>query len=523
MNTDFPFLRTSVALPGYANRILQDHLLRCHGEEELAFALYTASAGNSRFTALLHSVLLPEPGERQQHGNVSFNLNYFERALDLACREGAGIAILHSHIGPGWQDMSADDVAAERKLAGACLTLTGLPLVGLTLGTDGTWSGRAWLQDVGRAFRRQWCESVRAVDRRLRISYDDRQLPVPSYREMYKRTRTVWGDTSHAHIARLHVGIVGLGSVGMAVAESLARSGLERLTLIDFDEVQSHNLDRLQGADRDRDIDRLKTSVARDLIERSATSANVVVTECHSSVVEQQGYKAALDCDVLFSCVDRPRARQILNHLAYAHLIPVIDGGIAVRFRDRQFAGAEWQVQTVGPGRPCLECLGVFTSSDADTERAGMLDDPSYMNGLAETHYLKRNENVYPFSVNLASLEVLQLFALATHLPQLDSFGVQRFHLVAGVLESDDSRTCTDACDIHQLVARGDTYFQLVGKDFAAEHARARQLESRESDRSWSDRSRTSQHEQVARAQSQVPLPRTESLNAERSGGEYTA
>jgi predicted dinucleotide-utilizing enzyme len=49
-------------------------------------------------------------------------------------------------------------------------------------------------------------------------------------------------------LARLTVGIVGLGSVGSIVAETIARMGLERFVLIDYDEVQPHNLDRLLGA-----------------------------------------------------------------------------------------------------------------------------------------------------------------------------------------------------------------------------------------------------------------------------------
>jgi molybdopterin/thiamine biosynthesis adenylyltransferase len=199
------------------------------------------------------------------------------------------------------------------------------------------------------------------------------------------------------------------------------------------------------------------------------------------SVVEEDGYRSALDCDVLFSCVDRPRARQILNHIAYAHLIPVIDGGIAIRFRDGRFAGAEWQAQTVAPGRACLECLGVFNSGDVDTERNGLLDDPSYMHGLPADHRLKHSENVYPFSVNLASMEMMQLVGLGAGLPQVDSFGAQRFHFVAGVMESDTSRRCDPGCDINELVASGDNAFLLTGRDHAAEKARARQREATKS------------------------------------------
>jgi molybdopterin/thiamine biosynthesis adenylyltransferase len=463
----------SVALVGDLGAAMAAHLIREDREEDLIFALWTPSGGASRLTALVHSPLFPREGERQRHGNASFNPEYFERVAGEAVAKGCGIVFLHSHPGPGWQGMSPDDIRAELRMAGASLALTSLPLLGMTVGSDGTWSARMWERTGHKQYERRWCRSVRVAGEVLRVSFADHLVRPPAWREEFRRTVTVWGEEAHATLARLRVGIVGLGSVGSIVGEALARMGIEQFVLIDFDEVQRHNLDRLLGATR-RDLGRLKVDVAARQIRRAATAERVKVRRVLAAVTEEEGYRAALDCDVIFSCVDRPWPRQVLDHLAYAHLIPVIDGGIQVRFRRGAFTGADWQVQTVGPGRTCLECLGAYDRGDAATEREGKLDDPSYLAGLPADHRFKRNENVFPFSANLASLEVLHLVALATGTRGIEA-GVQRFRTMPGVLDHVDAAHCTAECDMASLVAQGDRHFTLHGHDHSAVEARSRQ------------------------------------------------
>lgn len=454
---------------------LSEFLIRDDGQEDLAFALWTPSYGKRRLTALLHTLIFPEEGDRQVHGNASFNQVYFERVCKLALREKCGIAFLHSHPSPGWQRMSQDDIVAEQKMAGAAAALTDLPLLGMTTGSDGTWSARMWEHTSGRNFRGKWCCSVRVAGKALKVDFCDLLVPKPEYREHFKRTVTVWGVRNHTNLARLRVGIVGLGSVGSIVAETLARMGLKRFVLIDFDEVQPHNLDRLLGA-TEKDIGKLKIEITERQIRQSATASQLEIITVPCSLAEVEGYRAALDCDVIFSCVDRPRARHILNHFAYSHLIPVVDGGIEVRFNNRgEFTGVDWQLQAVAPGRPCLECLGTYNPSDVNLEEAGQLDDPSYMKGLPDNHRLKNNENVFPFSANLASLEVLQFIALATGAGGINDFGVQRYRYLPGNIEFDLERTCRKDCDRLELEAQGDRHFSLMGRDLGAKMARERQ------------------------------------------------
>lgn len=78
----------SVAIPGVLDTRLREHLIREDGQEDLCFALWYPSQGERRYTALINSIILPEPGDRQVHGNVSFNQQFLERACQMACSAG---------------------------------------------------------------------------------------------------------------------------------------------------------------------------------------------------------------------------------------------------------------------------------------------------------------------------------------------------------------------------------------------------------------------------------------------------
>jgi molybdopterin/thiamine biosynthesis adenylyltransferase len=466
----------SVAITASLNSVLMQQLLREDEQEDAVFALYKPSNGRLRLTAIIHQVIFPEEGDREVHGNVDIHSQYFKRACKLAAEQNSGLVLLHSHLGPGWQGMSIDDFATERSYAANAESLTDLPLVGLTLGTDGAWSARFW-EEQNEWYEKRWAASVRVVGKDLKITYHDGLRPKPVFREIYKRTFTVWGPENHAQLARLRIGIIGLGSVGSIVAETLARIGVERFVLIDFDEVQLHNLDRLLGAYQP-DTGMAKVLIAHRQIQKAATAENVQIHTVIGGVTEEGGYRSALDCDVLFSCVDRPWPRQLQNHIAYSHLIPVVDGGIQVRIdpESGSFLGADWQLQTVGPERPCLQCLNAFSAADVATERAGSLDDPSYLAGLPADHAFKRNENIFPFSANLASLEVFQLIEMVTGIAGADYFGTQRYTYNQGYIRVDDQRHCHENCYYQANLALADTGIPpAIGNDHSAQKARKRQ------------------------------------------------
>ena len=389
-----------------ATKHLLQHFDRGTPQEDLCFALWRPSTGSTRQSALIDEIILPLDGDRDHHGNVSFNPEYFARSVSLAGSQGAGLAFMHSHPSPGWQGMSETDVVAERDRLAYPAGATGLPLVGLTTGTDRYWSARFWCRD-GKSMTRHWCEKVRVVGERFFTAHFNDDIAPPRHRRnVLRRTFDTWGIDAQATISRLSIGIVGLGSVGAIVAESLARIGVSKLTLIDPDTIEEHNLDRLLYGTTD-DIGALKVQVAKHAIERHATADGVHVIAIPMSVQQEPAYKAAIDCDLIFSCVDRPVARDILNYLATAHLIPVVDGGVAVetKLRDDRLLSAHWRAHIVTPYHRCMRCNGQYDSSMVVTELDGSLDDPAYVVNLP-TRDRDRNQNVFPFSLSAAALEV---------------------------------------------------------------------------------------------------------------------
>jgi hypothetical protein len=466
----------SIALTSATNEILKNHLLRSDGQEDICYALWSPGKGANRLTALVAEPILPLENERHVHGNASTTSEYLSRATVLAMAKGAGVAFLHSHPWPGWQDMSRDDRATELRQAASVKAATDFPLVGMTLGTDGAWSGRFWVKSAPRTYERCWCESVRVIgDHGLETTFNDRLLPPPAFREELKRTISAWGEEAQQKLARLKYGIIGVGSVGSVVAECLARFGAQHIKLIDYDRVELHNLDRLLHATvKDAKAKRLKVDMIERALKNSATAAKPVIEKYALSVTEEEGFRQALDCDILFSCVDRPWPRHVLNYIAYAYLIPVVDGGILIRMHRGRLRNASWKSHVVCPGKRCLACIGQYDPDLVNVERQGQLDDPTYIENLPADHTLRRNENVFPFSAHLASSLVMHALHVALNPVGIADVGEQTYHFVDGTLDSDRGTTCHENCFFPPIVGKGDLVgLPITGVDVGAVKIRA--------------------------------------------------
>ena len=284
----------------------------------------------------------------------------------------------------------------------------------------------------------------------------DGLAPPPVANREQTRTVSAWGADSQQDLVRLRIGIIGDGSVGGLINDTLARTGFEDLMVIDYDHIEQHNLDRLTYATR-ADIGQLKVEVQARHLAARATADPFRIEPIAAAVYEDEGFRAALDCYVLFACVDRTWGRYVLNLSAYAHLIPVIDGGISVRTnRLGKLAAADWRAHTATVGRPCLQCLGQYDPGLVQTEREGRLDDPTYIAGLPKDHPLKSRENVFAFSMSCASMQMLHMLALTVAPLDQPNPGAQIYHFVGNITEPPAYGSGHPECQFPALTAFGD-------------------------------------------------------------------
>lgn len=465
---------TSVAMTADVEDTLVSLLVRNDNQEDLCITTYQPSSGTTRTSALINDVIIPQPRDRQIHGNATVTAEYILRAADIARYNECGMVLVHSHPKAcKWQSMSKPDHDTESSYANLVRELTGFPLVGMTLATgDLTWSARHWDIGVGRQVNCTPSTNVRVIGDRLAISWNDGICPPPPETKRQIRTVNSWGHKCQADLVRLKVLIVGAGSVGLDIAVRLAATGLCKLTIMDFDLVEIHNLDRLIGAvPRDAYLLRHKTYVARREATKAATAKGFGIEISNLSICEPDGLKLALDHDLIFSCVDRPWPRDVLNTLAYTDLIPVIDGGIAIdTLNDGTMRNATWRSHVICPQRPCMICNEQLNPSVVYLDKQGQLDNPRYIS-RAEVITESPNQNVATLSINVAASLLSQFISLTVAPAGLGDPGPLQYTFSSHYLEKCIYQT-KPHCDIERKRSTGNKYIKLTGRHERAEQKR---------------------------------------------------
>lgn len=161
------------------------------------------------------------------------------------------------------------------------------------------------------------------------------------------------GEAGQRRLRAAHALVAGVGALGAAIAETLARAGVGTITLVDRDVVDLTNLQRqaLFTEDDARDA-RPKADAAKAAIGR--INADVTVRAVVDDLNFTNAPRLAEGARVLLDGLDNFQTRYLLNDLAvktgrpYVYAGAVGTGGMGFVVRPA--------TEGAGPG-PCLRCL----------------------------------------------------------------------------------------------------------------------------------------------------------------------
>jgi sulfur carrier protein ThiS adenylyltransferase len=136
-----------------------------------------------------------------------------------------------------------------------------------------------------------------------------RRGEIPSRDELEALLVARHGPGVHAKLKLGHVGIAGCGGLGSTLAVALARSGVGKLTLIDFDVVEPSNLNRQQFF-----VDQIgvpKTVALGANLRR--INPYVELVHCQLKLTRVDVPRLFGGCNVVAECFDNPAAKAELS------------------------------------------------------------------------------------------------------------------------------------------------------------------------------------------------------------------
>jgi ThiF family len=216
-------------------------------------------------------------------------------------------------------------------------------------------SGRLMALFRGRE-RRQEFERIRLVGPGMPLEpLHPAPQPSAGERECWSRTIGALGEAAWQRLRGLHVALIGCGRTGSVLAAGLARWPVGRLTLIDADVIEPHNLGEMVGVGAVH-CGLHKVEALRQVCLSFGLRPDQVLGTVPAAGQTLAGLLAAKTADVLVCAVDNPLARMYSAAVATLFARPLLDVGTGVLAQDSGLRfGAD--VRLVLPGR-CLHCFG---------------------------------------------------------------------------------------------------------------------------------------------------------------------
>jgi len=135
----------------------------------------------------------------------------------------------------------------------------------------------------------------------------------------------LYGKDNLERFLRSHVMIIGLGGVGSWTVESLARSGVGKLTLVDLDELCITNTNRQLPA-HGGNYGKMKANALAERVKLINPSSNVTVEHCFYSEKNSEILLSSTP-DIVIDAIDSVKAKSHLLAKCIQQNLPIISCG----------------------------------------------------------------------------------------------------------------------------------------------------------------------------------------------------
>ncbi|MBT1697142.1 ThiF family adenylyltransferase [Fulvivirgaceae bacterium PWU4] len=352
---------------------LKEHLFPGDGKEAVAVLLCGRYEANENSILLSHDlILIPHSECDRAENHVRWRTERLFKFFELVEKHNFAIVKIHSHP-TGYANFSSIDDDSDTAFFTAAFNWseTNSLHASLVMLPNGKMFGRVFTPRL-TSFP---IDRISVAGNELCIwDNGESKLQPDSFAQ---RTIQAFGEGTYAKLKKLKIGVVGCSGTGSPTIEQLVRLGVGSIFLIDPDEIEDKNLNRIINS-KQKDIGRSKVEVLAEVINNMGLGTTVR-TAAENLFHSRKALCELITCDVIFGCVDSIDGRHLLSQLTNFYLIPYFDLGVRL-IADKK-GGVKTVVGSVNyiqPGMSSLFSRGVYTQERLAAESMKRTDPSGY-------------------------------------------------------------------------------------------------------------------------------------------------
>jgi hypothetical protein len=355
-------LKHTLTIRNEDGQSLADCVLSAAPKEGAAYLLcgQSLTEGETRLLVREIAPVAEEDYLAREPWRLSIGSRSYAAVAKHAAQTRSSVLFVHSHQAGPDHHSAQDDLEEPALMRFLADRVPDVPHGSLVVGPGQSMAARVWQQERWHLVQR-----VRFVGGALRIRDDAPEPAASPMPEFFDRQVRAFGPDVQRLLRSLHVGVVGAGGTGSAVAELLTRLGVGTLSIFDEDLLEPTNVTRVFGSRVDLAGQPKAEVLGRHLLA-IGLGTDIRIHAAH--ITRRETALALRGCDVLFGCTDKQRPRAILTKLALYYLIPVFDTGVRIDAPAKRIDGIHGRLTILEPGQACLFCRGRITAEAVGLE-----------------------------------------------------------------------------------------------------------------------------------------------------------